>query len=223
MLPLVSFLFYQGHRKCQCQINFKQTYLSTENCSYKIMDLQQLYDQRLQKIDQLKEFIILYSVKCEKYKDIEIISQESVNIKKLLNECANSVRKFQNYNRARITEIIKKSQKQQTIIFNILDKLENEKPNKSIVSFVRQSAQKSILQGKENCLQTPVQKLRLLKLGDTPLMSLDDYMKSPFTLKKTKPISLQFIDFHYAITPIEFSKVPRYVNYKKCNVCMEIV
>lgn len=182
------------------------------------MDLQELFDQRLEKIDRLKDFITVYGEKAENIEKLKKLSEKSDEIKDLLKQCAESIEKFQSHNRERVNDIIKRSQQQQSLMFSVLEKLEDEQPKK-INSFVAPpSVRKQYLQGKENIFQTPTQKTKLPKLGETPLMTFDDYMKSPFTLKKTKPITLQFADFSYSIPPTEFLKVPRYLSNDSTNL-----
>lgn len=173
------------------------------------MDLQRTFDQRLRKIDQLKEFIELYGRKRENYAEIKSISGNSENVRRLQKECAQCISSFQSENRERIAELIVRIQRLQVQTLEVLAKLEDEKPKNSALMLPPPSAHTSILQGKENQLQTPIQKIHLPSSGDTSLMTFDDYMKSPFTLRRSKPISLQFTDFHQIISPSEFTKVPR--------------
>lgn len=88
------------------------------------MDLRKEFDQRLEKIDQLKDFIVLYGKKCECIEEISSLSNETLEVNGLLQKCSESIEQFKNHNNIRLKTLVERAQQQQTLMLNIMEKLD---------------------------------------------------------------------------------------------------
>lgn len=189
------------------------------------MDLHNLFEQHLQRIDVLNDFIVLYGKKEETVTDLRDISKECDEIKELLVSCKELLDKFQNENMQKCREIIEKSQKQQLIMLHILEqviddndeeKMSGNRENRDFKSPLSSSCQRS--DQRSNSVLTEISntmtpsKFTPFKPGEQPIMTYADYIKSPYATKRMRPLALQFTDFERTITSDEFNKVPGYVN-----------
>lgn len=180
------------------------------------MDLHELFEKHLQRIDILNDFIVLYGKKEETVADLRDISAECDEIKELLVSCKELLKSFQDENMAKCRELIEKSQKQQLLMLHVLEQVIDsgeERPTKfmnsendSASSPTYQQRPISVLTEISNTM-TP-SKFTPFKPGEQPIMTYADYIKSPYAMKRMRPLALQFTDFERAITSDEFNKVP---------------
>lgn len=183
----------------------------------KKMDLQDLFEKHLQKIDVLNDFIVLYGKKTETVSDLREIANECDEIKELMRSCKDLLNKFQTENLAKCRAIVEKSQQQQLIMLDILDQVvdrnepkmfENTTENDGCASPMCQNRPITVLSEISNTM-TP-SKFTPFKPGDQPVMTYADYIKSPYATKRMRPLALQFTDFERTITADEFAKIPGY-------------
>lgn len=180
------------------------------------MDLHELFQQRLQKIELLNDFVVLYGRKEETLTDLQAISSEVDEIGSLLKSCADILNKFQHENRQKCQQLIEKSQQQQLRMLDVLEKvidLDAKKDSQaaSNVLPMPNSEVKSVRQlvlSEIGNTPTPI-KFVPFKSGEQPVMTLADYMKSPYATKRMRPLALQFTDFEKTITADEFAKIPK--------------
>lgn len=178
------------------------------------MDLQTLFEKRLQKIDSLNDFVVLYGKKEELIPDLREISTEINELKDLLQLCKELLIKFQKENHEKCKQLIEKSQEQQTILLNILDEILDSEPVKAVqlsqnMPTPAKADEKSRLVNVLNEISnTPTPcKFGTFKAGEQS-MTFADYIKSPYTTKRMRPLALQFTDFEKTISVDEFAKVP---------------
>lgn len=186
------------------------------------MDLYQLFEKRLEKIDKLNDFIVLYGKKDEIIPNLREINNEMEDIKELFVSLKDSLKQFQDENNRKCRELIEKMQQQQLIMLDVLDKViandvtisqsnrENEcSPCQSNIRPVQeQPVHRPVLNEISN-IATP-SKFTPFKPGEQPVMNYADYVKSPYAKKRMRPLVLQFTDFERTITSDEFAKIPGY-------------
>lgn len=177
------------------------------------MDLHDLFEKHLQKIDILNDFIVLYGKKQETVSDIREIANECDEIKELLVSCNELLKKFQEENKKKCNDLIEKSQKQQLIMLQILDQLIDDdgkgkasENTENICASPCQNRPVAVLAEISNTM-TP-SKFTPFKPGEQPVMTYADYIKSPYATKRMRPLALQFTDFERSITADEFTKIP---------------
>lgn len=183
------------------------------------MDLQTLFEKRLQKIESLNDFIVLYGKKEECITDLREISDEIDEIKDLLKSCKELLNQFQTENREKCKQLIEMSQEQQILMLQVLDKvLESDtQPSKKSLTPAKilEKCRPNVLSEISNT-PTP-RKFEPLKSGENSIMTFADYVKSPYTTKRMRPLALQFIDFEKTISTEEFAKVPGYEIFQCVN------
>lgn len=182
------------------------------------MNLHELFEKHLQRIDVLNDFIVLYGKKEETVAELRDISTECDEIKELLVSCTELLKSFQNENMRKCRELIEKSQKQQLVMLHVLEqvidgneerttKFKNQE-NDSALSPCDRQRPMSVLTEISNTM-TP-SKFTPFKPGEQPIMTYADYIKSPYAMKRMRPLALQFTDFERTITADEFGKIPGY-------------
>lgn len=189
------------------------------------MDLQVLFEKRLAQIDTLNDFIVLYGKKEEIIPDLRDINNETECIQELLVSCKEMLSKFQAENMKKCRELIEKSQQQQLLMLDVLDReiecgestqiklnIENEC---SPCAKEEPSRPVSVLNEISNT--TTPSKFTPFKPGEQPVMAYADYVKSPYATKRMRPLALQFTDFERTISAEEFAKVPGYINSTNCS------
>lgn len=184
------------------------------------MDLCQLFEERLKKIELLNDFIVLYGKKVETIPDIRDISNEIEQIKELLQSCHELLKEFQEQNRRKCQELIEKAQHQQLNMLHILEIVTNEAdttmPTKTLHRCQTTENKESPCQVAtvpnvlaEISNTTAAVKITPFKLGEQPVMNYADYVKSPYaTKRRMRPLALQFTDFERTIGADEFNKIP---------------
>lgn len=183
------------------------------------MDLHELFEKHLQKIDSLNDFIVLYGKKPEEILDLRDIANECEDIKELLLSCRELLKKFQDENMTKCRDIIGKSQHQQLIMLHVLEQVidcdadqtfgHNDNECKSPYPSRHVEQPVSVLKEISNTM-TP-NKFTPFKPGEQPTMTYADYIKSPYATKRMRPLALQFTDFERTISANEFAKLPGYV------------
>lgn len=158
--------------------------------------LEELFNQRLEKIKQLDEFLEIYAIKQENLPKIIKLNE---NVEKFAEKIEEA--KFQRDRmielQKRYQNVMNKARRQEITMLNMIEKLDKceIKPQPGTTS-------KNILtpSGIENCTPT--------NSGIQRSMTIEDYQKSPF-VKKIKPISLNFLDFEATISSDDFQRVPK--------------
>lgn len=187
------------------------------------MDLHELFEKHLQKIDILNNFIVLYGKKEETVSDLRDIANECEEIKELLRSCKELLEIFRNENMTMCRAIIEKSQQQQLIMLHILEQVIDGNEKKHVENAENECASPSSCQEQPISVLTEISntmtpsKFTPFKPGEQPVMTYADYIKSPYATKRMRPLALQFTDFERNITADEFSKIPGY-NNKKQNI-----
>lgn len=183
------------------------------------MDLQNDFESKLEKIEMLNNFISLYGKKEEIVPHLRTLSDEVNEIKMLLASCTELMAKFQVENQERFNKLMLKIQ---TIQTQMLDILECDADNNCIGNAPTQSdllnannwptnkCPSSALKENVSATNTP-NKFVMFKPGEQAVMTISEYMKSPYTTKRVRPIQLQFADFERIITQDEFNQVPTYM------------
>lgn len=195
------------------------------------MDLHELFEKHLQRIGVLNDFIVLYGKKEETVADLRDISAECDEIKELLVSCKELLQSFRDENMGKCRELIEKSQKQQMIMLHVLEQLVDggeeqttkfkNRENNSASSPSYQQRPISVLTEISNTM-TP-SKFTPFKPGEQPIMTYADYVKSPYALKRMRPLALQFTDFERTITADEFGRIPGYDAKSRCKIRNVIV
>lgn len=182
------------------------------------MDLQTLFEKRLQKIESLNDFIILYGKKEECITELRGISDEIDEIKDLLQSCKELLNQFQTENREKCKQLIEMAQEQQILMLQVLDNVLESKKSLTPAKIQEKCRPVNVLSEISNT-PTPC-KFELLKPGENSIMTFADYVKSPYTTKRMRPLALQFIDFEKTISTEEFAKVPGYDIFQ-CVKCFD--
>lgn len=182
-------------------IQNRERNISVVVCFYK-MDLKNLFEARLDCISNLNDFIVLYGRKEDISSNLLEIITETKQVKFLLASCVEYINKFQIENSEKCKILIRKLQVQQCLTLQIFEKVsERDLPK------VNQQIENMILMPKD-IENTPTPNKLLRKLGDQPIMTLADYVKSPYATKRMRPVALQFTDFERNISVEEFLQVP---------------
>lgn len=181
------------------------------------MDLQQLFEKRLQKIDHLNDFIVLYGKKDEILPDLREISNETEHFKDLLTSCKDLLTKFQNENNQKCRELIESAREHQILMLDILDQVTDSdfdrahQPSENSASPCQREESHRPITVLSEISNTPTPcKFGPFKHGEQPIMTLADYIKSPYATKRMRPLALQFTDFEKSIGADEFARIPRY-------------
>lgn len=171
------------------------------------MDLRQLFKKRIQKIEMLNEFIAVYCCKQEAINDIQQLQRDTQKVKELLAAAAKILDEFTLTNRNKYIEIIEQMHKQQMAFLELLQIEMDKEPIQKIAKPIKEAeenANESVLKEISNTTMTP----NRFRLNEPARMSLVDYLKSPFTSKRIKPVALHFFDFERIISVDEFTAVP---------------
>lgn len=157
--------------------------------------LEELFNQRLEKIQQLDEFLEIYAIKQENLPKIIKLNENIEKFGEKIEEAKFQTDRMIELQR-RYQSVMNKARRQEISMLNMIEKLD------SIVIKMPEKV-KNILtpSGDENC--TPSQTGTLQRA-----MSIQEYQKSPF-VKKIKPISLNFLDFEATISADDFQRVPK--------------
>lgn len=156
--------------------------------------LEELFNKRLEKIQQLDEFLEIYAIKQESLPKIIKLNENVENLSEKIEEAKFQLDKMIELQK-RYQIVTNKARRQEVSMLNMIEKLEN-----SEIKITGPS--KNILTPKnENFTPTGTGTLQRS-------MSVQDYQKSPF-VKKIKPISLNFLDFEATISQAEFENVPK--------------
>lgn len=170
------------------------------------MDLEILFENRLQQIEKLENFVIIYGKKAYIISNLRESLNEAEQIKEFLLSCVSVLEYFREKNRKRCTDLIHSSRQLSTLMLNTLAS-DFEYQFKQI----RQSAEEKqyfspVLNEITNtATPTPCRQL-YYKSGDR--LSLAEYMKSPYTTKKIRPLALQFTDFLTIVSTDAFKMIP---------------
>lgn len=183
------------------------------------MDLLKDFELKLEKIEMLNNFICLYGKKEEIVKDLRAFSDEVNEIKVLLTACTELMAKFQVENRERFNKLMLRIQCQQTRMLDILERDAEHNCNGnepiqsnllSVNNWPTNKCPSSVLKENNSVANTP-NKFGMFKPGEQAVMTISDYMKSPYATKRVRPVQLQFVDFERTITQDEFNQVPTYM------------
>jgi hypothetical protein len=129
------------------------------------MDLNKEFERRAAKIDELKDFIVLYANKEESIADLCQLQNDTHEATDLVRKCVEKVDKFKETNLKRIKELQENAQYLQRVMLNIMEELEknNEmsKENKSESPMVKVfSEQKTNIQREPNTPLRSVNRVR---------------------------------------------------------------
>lgn len=160
------------------------------------MDLQNLFKKRIQQIQKLENFVVLYGKKRENLSGLCQISNEVEQTKDILVSCVNILDKFRKENNQKFTKLSKLTKHQQTIMLDVLNKLldyEHQPQHEEELTIISEN------------IGTPTScKIQPFK------SSLAEYIKSPYAMKRMRPLALQFTDFEKTISAEEFKIIPGY-------------
>lgn len=172
------------------------------------MDLKQLFKKRIHKIEMLNDFIAVYGCKQEAIQDIQQLQKDTQKIKELLVEVTKLLDEFTLRNREKHKELIEQMHKQQMVFLELLQNEMDKEPIQKITKPIKEAnetnANESVLKEISNLTMTP----NHFRPNEPARMSLMDYLKSPFTSKRIKPVALHFFDFERTISADEFAAVP---------------
>lgn len=166
--------------------------------SFVKMDFQILFQHQLNQINKLDNFIVFYGRKEEIVADLREIFGETEKLKDLLLSCMEFLKIFRTENNHKCKNLIAITQHQQFTMLNLLEKVMNAGNNNP-------TALTEITNTPPTC------KLPPFKSGEQSIMTLAEYMKSPYATKRMRPLSLQFIDFERTINIDDFSRIPGYI------------
>lgn len=88
------------------------------------MDLREVFARRATKVEQLRNFIVLYGKKRETINELQVLKSKTDDVQALLQQCSESVEKFQAHNKQRYLELIQRTKDQQCVMLNVLEKLD---------------------------------------------------------------------------------------------------
>lgn len=184
------------------------------------MDLKTIFRQRVQKIEMLNDFIALYCDKRESLEDVRHLESNAHAIRNMLHDVTRLLNEFSVTNRKVHAELMEQMAAQQLTLLELLDKQldielaprqcsadDSTKPVTTAAqpTNVPSSGCDSVL--KEISNTVPMTPSRF-KFNEPAHMSLADYVKSPFMIKRIKPVALHFFDFERPISVDEFAAVP---------------
>lgn len=170
------------------------------------MDLKILFENRLQQIEKLENFVILYGKKGYIISNLRETVNETEQIKEFLSLCMSVLEKFQKENQERFTKLIHSSRQLSTLMLHTLAS-DFEHQFKQIGQSAEEKQYFSPVLTEITNAATPTSCRQLyFKPGDR--LSLADYMKSPYTTKKIRPLALQFIDFLTIVSIDAFKMIP---------------
>lgn len=86
------------------------------------MDLTEEFEQRVAKVHQLQDFIELYAQKTELIVGLEELKGQTDQVSELLAKCNTAIKQFQN--NKKYEQLIKRARNAQTVMLNIMDKLD---------------------------------------------------------------------------------------------------
>lgn len=88
------------------------------------MDLCELFARRAAKIDQLRDFIVLYGKKRKTINELEVLKSSTIDVEALLKQCSETVENVQKRNKQRYEKLIQRAKDQQCVMLNVLEKLD---------------------------------------------------------------------------------------------------
>lgn len=121
------------------------------------MDLSKLFKERLEKIENIKNFISLNGRKKEYFKELKDLSVEISAVNDLMSNSKNAMENFQKSNKINCLKTIERAQKQQICMLNILELLEERTENENKVKNIESSTE-----------PFATQNLNILKEQNTP-------------------------------------------------------
>lgn len=89
------------------------------------MDLNQEFERRVAKIEQLKDFIVLYGKKKHIIDGLQDLRERTDDCNDLLQQCVHYVQQFQDINRERYKKLMEKAQYTQCVMLNVIEELDN--------------------------------------------------------------------------------------------------
>ena len=174
------------------------------------MDLKVLFEERLAKIEHLKNFIVIYGKKSEHMSELYEIHELKENIRALLEKCGKYVDNFQKHQKERYESLLKEAHEQQLLMLNVIEKLDEKQSSVNKFQPAETNKENSLVQQNQNTMKVASTPLRnAMQIPPTPVMHFAEYMKSPFTARRMRPVALQFIDFEKIITAEEFTSIPK--------------
>lgn len=88
------------------------------------MDLAKEFERRVARVQQLKNFVAIYAQKTELIVGLEELKGQADQASELLAKCKAAVEQFQNNNKQRYEQLIERARNAQTVMLNIMDKLD---------------------------------------------------------------------------------------------------
>lgn len=133
------------------------------------MDLNKEFERRAAKIDELKDFIVLYANKEESIAELGQLQNDTHEATDLVQKCVEKVDRFKESNLKRFKELQENAQYLQRVMLNVMEELEKKneisKENKPESPMVKVfSEQKSNIQREPN---TPLRSVNRVSNGST--------------------------------------------------------
>lgn len=170
------------------------------------MDLQNLFEKRIQQITKLENFVIMYGKKKDILSDLRETLNEAEQTKEILSSCVNILSGFQTENQQKSRKLLESSKHVTFLMLGILDKVSDTvHPLPENGYSVDENRSSPVLTEISNT-STPC------KLLPFQSLTLAEYVKSPYTQKRTsnRHIHILFTDFEKTISTEEFKIVPGY-------------
>lgn len=170
------------------------------------MDLQNLFEKRIQQITKLENFVVMYGKKKEILPDLRETLKEAEQTKEILSSCVNILSRFQTENQQKCRKLLALSKHVTLLILGILDKISDvvhllPENGHSVDENRSLPVLTEISNTSTPCKHLPFQSL-----------TLAEYVKSPYTQKRTsnRHMHILFTDFEKTISTEEFKIVPGY-------------
>lgn len=173
--------------------------------------LAELFEKRLQKIDQLNDFITIFGKRSElvnQLKDADTLTDEN---RQLLALCRQHVASFRAELLPESKRIQQRAECLQSTMLNMIETLDQRDHDQLLASAAKENRNPSLQQqrtpepnngGAGGSFQVPSSSTRLL---------LSDYKNSPFA-RTIKPAALQFVDFELErLADSDFRRIPQYM------------
>ncbi|XP_062543778.1 spindle and kinetochore-associated protein 1-like [Armigeres subalbatus] len=166
----------------------------TVDSALKMDNIEALLEKQVCLIQRMETFFELQACKPDIVPDVNELNAQLLHSKNGFDQAKHSLTKFRQQLATKYVEVIRKMQRNQLLIIDLMEKV-GEKENI-----------KHVLQ-EQNGQMKPIGST---KTATTDKMLLSEYQKSPF-VAKMKPRCLSFLDFNFNINHEEFEQIPKYM------------
>jgi hypothetical protein len=171
------------------------------------------------KIEKLNAFIDIQTNKVALVKELVDCKENSDAAKEAIQEARELISNFHNCIVPEYVQVLKQCQRNQLLMLHLMEKLEEMQPkpvNKNLSLIPGMATPKALQPStKEN-----------LSMSGKMKMSLIEYQKSPFVMKK-RQVPLELSDFEAHISREKFEKIPKYMrgreSYEELTAFLDVI